>query len=178
MSSRIAVDLTNVPKRLKNLRIDLRKIGHDKMEESDVEEIIDNLEGYQSLSKILTALLTWVKVTYLDDSFLDNTIPRGVRAFFRCIGSESAVCSYLPPTFQCMNLLNCLIEGNMKENTKKMDQLQEELPIFFNLVKDVGHLPLESHAMILHLMDISGKPFKQPLRQTPPSVMKDDVLCW
>ena len=97
--------------------------------------------------------------------YKDRTIPLGVRSFFKCIGSESAVCSYLPPTLKNMDLIDDLFAG-IRGNPLKMKQLHHELPIFYNLLKDLKmDIPDVFKAIVLHLKDIAGKPFDIPVKE-------------
>ena len=121
----------------------------------------------------------WIADTYLREDLKDKTIPKGVRAFLRCIGSESPVASYLPPSLKCANLIDKIIEKRTRQTDRIADDLQYELPIFFNLLKDIRmDLPDAFNALLLHLKDVSLKPFETPVPQKIPELLTSDVLCW
>ena len=85
----------------------------------------------------------------------------GVRSFIKCLASESPVCSYLPPS--AVELAFEIIEENVKDNMVKLRKIQTQLPIFYQLLKDVNgsRLPEEFKGCVLHLINQAVTPFKE-----------------
>ena len=138
------------------------------------------------LSIQLSNLLKWIKDKYFVDKLLGTpypnpgaTMPRGLKNFIKCIGSESPVCHYLPPTNDNLTLLDDMFNG-IRSKAYKMQSLQKNLIIFFDLVVDVddgtGNLPLEFNAMVLHLKNVAGKPFQSHVREVLSST-ETSSLC-
>ena len=169
--------MRKLPKILKdNLRKDLKKLGSGKMTSKELNVLIARVGLNDKIKRLLRNLLIWVKETYMDSSFINHTVPPGVRAFIKCIASKSPVCSYIPWTLENMNLLDDLFT-NIREDDEKVIKLHENLPVFFNLLIAVdGKLPQIFKAIILHLKDIAGKPFHSCVPQKSPVAV--DGLSW
>ena len=143
-NKRIAIDLEKAPVGLKNLRKDLRKLGHQQMAGDELIQMIHRVDTHAPIRNILKNLLKWIYLNYMKLEFEDQSIPLGICLFLRCIGSESPVSSYLPPTLRNMILIDEILNGTIRQRGKCMDEVQQNLPIFFNMLKDLNNeLPVE-----------------------------------
>ena len=95
MNDRIAIDLRKVPASLKNVRKQLRKLGHGQMTPGDLLAFINTLETDRKIEDLIGNMLRWISYTFMQQSFTNHSLPVGLRCFLRCIGSESPVTSYL-----------------------------------------------------------------------------------
>ena len=63
--------------------------------------------------------------------------PRSLVNIFQLISSPSPVCSYIPPTKEVKQLMERIMEQNIKSNSLVMRSLQMELPFFHSLLADL-----------------------------------------
>ena len=110
-----------------------------------------------------------------------QTTPIGVLNFFKCLASESPVCSYVLPDPDIIDIVRNLTNVKIKMDVHTMQLLQENLPVFFNLMKDVAtpSLPDDWQPLVTRLADIAAVPFqnapKSPQGPPPP---EESELCW
>ena len=153
----------------------MTKLGKGQLKLGQLNTLIHEVRKTTFKGQLVN-LLIWVKDQYFFDKIVKKpyqsdpsvTMPKGLKNFLKCIGSESAVCSYLPPTPQNLDLLDDMFDG-IRQKPYKLKLLQHELPVFFDLAVDVRDtditedqqdVPLVFKAMILHLKDVAKKPFQ------------------
>ena len=96
------------------------------------------------------------------DRFSLSRMPNAFIDLFKCLSSQSPVCSYVPPNEFCHSLLESLCEDNVKANTELVRSVQRELPLFFNLLSALSvetSLPGEFKGLLLYLSEKSSVPF-------------------
>ena len=97
------------------------------------------------------------------DRFSWSRLPKPLTDLFRCLCSQSSVCSYIPPTPFVNSLLESLCESNVKSNIELVRSVQRELPLFFNILSTFSienALPEEFKGLLIYLADKSLVPFK------------------
>ena len=149
---------------IRNILISMRK------KKSSKNEFFQLLNLAKLHCQFILPLLKWIFNYYDLKTFGLDTIPPGVLNFLGCMGSKSPVCSYVYPEEQCLLLLEDLIVTDIKKDIKKYQFLQMELPIFYELLKDLrdwNHLPEEFKGTLLHLKERATAPFKYHIPRTP-----------
>ena len=117
--SRIAVPNSEARKLLKAWSKDDSKININHLRRALQESNCDH---------VVTAL-NWVV-----ESYPTGMVPQALKQFFRCLSSSSPVCSYLPPSDECLDLAMKIFEFDLAEDEVLMTKLQKYMPIFFDLV--------------------------------------------
>ena len=114
----------------------------------------------------------------LDDQKVE-CIPKGVRGFIRCIATPSPVCSYIFPSTDITRLVLSLVDHPVRRHQDKLFLLQKEVPILFNLVKDLGDekLPECFRDLLSYLVRRANSPFTDMITDIPPS-SNDKMLAW
>ena len=91
-----------------------------------------------------------------------KSIPDGLLDLFRCLYSDSPVCSYVPPHNNIEILMFDLLKPGILSIIGKLETIQQEIPLFFYVLKCFmleGCLPEEFKGLIIDLLDKSRKPF-------------------
>ena len=102
-------------------------------------------------------------------------LPQKTKAFFRCLGSESPVCTYLFPS--SIELIKELTEVDFKKDRERYHALQMESPIFYDLLwelKDLSRLPKEFTSLLQHLIMCAETPFNNPEHRLPNLPLDDE----
>ena len=121
-NERIALESKDVRKLI------LKTIAVRKGTISDIEKIMKVIDSKHSF---LRPLLKWLVIYYDLNVFDLQILPPVLAAFFRAISSISPVCSYVKKE------MVFLCEKNVKEDRKLWEALQQDLPVFFDLLKDM-----------------------------------------
>ena len=113
--------------------------------------------------KEVRELMKWVIDEYKPHVKSVLGIPASIRALIRCLATTSPVCSYIHPSDEIAELVRSLTETNIRTSAQDMLHLQWEVPILFEVVKQLG----ETHAvlpgcfrdLITYLINRSQAPF-------------------
>ena len=95
------------------------------------------------------------------------TLPRGTRAFFRCLSSESPVCHYVVPSEDNLILMSELTNKDIKAHQSTYADLQKECPIIFQLLEELDDcvkLPSEFRRLLTYLSIKAQEPFNPDYR--------------
>ena len=123
----MAINVKGAPESLKNIRENIRSLAEGSMKVAELESLIKELDKCQRLKLQLKNLLQFILTTYMKQSklygdgtteYADQSIPKGVSKFLKCIASVSPVCSYLPPTESNLWLAQDLLDDIKKEHNK------------------------------------------------------------
>ena len=89
-----------------------------------------------------------------------HVLPKGVKGFFCCLAKASPVCSYIPYSEECYDLINHLFNEKARGNPSTLESLQRKMPIIYKLVTEFSSkLPLEYKGMLFKLISLSQSPF-------------------
>ena len=145
------------------MRKELWKLAHRQLSVGSLERLISSTKNSPShgfLHHIFLWCWNHFSLNYRTKCEMIS-LPTGICQFFKSLASVSPVCSYLPPS--AVNLAHALIEENIKQDLQKFRKVQLDLPIFFQLLKDVNEpkLPESFKGCILHLINQCITPFKE-----------------
>ena len=108
--------------------------------------------------------------------------PRSLVNIFQLISSPSPVCSYIPPTKEVKQLMERIMEQNIKSNSLVMRSLQMELPFFHSLLADLeieSCLPDVWKGLLLHLDSCAHRPFETAnVVKTSSSALEESKYSW
>ncbi len=126
--------------------------AHQKTDNQNKEKLRNELqEQYPQLS----AAFEWTIANCTSES------NPAIMSFFLCLSSNSPVCSYIPPTLHCKELLKSLSTSDAKSMPTLLRELQLTIPIVYDLfisipANQLGE-PWEDLFKWLH--DVSCAPF-------------------
>lgn len=87
--------------------------------------------------------------------------PREWSKFIAALSSTSPVCGLLHPSDRLFNILNTITDDDFTANPSNLEILQEEVPVLFELLRDVSHLPKKAMKSLINaLIDKANAPFK------------------
>lgn len=115
------------------------------------------------------------------DTLPPESLPDGLLGFFQCLSSPSPVCAYIHPSKRCIRLLDLMMEIDIKKNCEVYQEVQNVLPILFNLLKDlrfVSKLPEAFKGVILHLQEKAMVPFQNPILDVPVDDDPDEIALY
>ena len=110
--------------------------------------------------------LQWTLATFSADN-----VPDAIRDIFQYLSSSSPVCSYMFTSNFVISIAEALFENNIKLNHELMRSIQNELPLFFNVLASLNIeqcLPQEWKGLVLFLIDVSQQHFNnaEPVNTT------------
>lgn len=127
-------------------------------------------------------LMTWVVDTFGLHYTDVSVVPFGVRQFIRCIATTSPVCSYLHPSDENIQMVKSLTEENIRAKPFEWHQLQMELPMFYELLKDLASaevLPSDVFTRLFtYLIHRAEDPFNPDNRLPDLPLSTDTPLAW
>ena len=160
LSSRVAIEDTTQRELIRNF-------AHTQsmMTRRQVAELVS------SVDKSLADVVNWAIAEYAMMATPDARLPSGIRAFFRCLGSTSAVCSYIFPSDRNIQLIRELTEVNIQADPVIRTEIQNQLPIFFGVLCDLKscylRLPGCFRVLLGRLVIAAATPFDNPEHVLP-----------
>ena len=137
-------------------------------------EPLDNAQFQDLLLSIKTnyiALLPLMKMFQTEQS--TDLAPSVYRRFLRLLSSSSPVCSFINPSPRCIGVLEKMNHSyEVKNYPDAMRVLSEEVPVLFDLLKQLSHTPEELKVILSHLLILSRGPFDH----IPPAIEEDGTM--
>ena len=137
-------------------------------------EPLDNAQFQDLLLSIKTnyiALLPLMKMFQTEQS--TDLAPSKYRRFLRLLSSSSPVCSFINPSPRCIGVLEKMNHSyEVKNYPDAMRVLSEEVPVLFDLLKQLSHTPEELKIILSHLLILSRGPFDH----IPPAIEEDGTM--
>ena len=155
------------------------QLGTNKVSAHVSRKWIENIKNRPSHG-LLHSLLKWChyQFTVKDPSSIVIMTP-GVCQFIKDLASQTPVCYYLIST--AADLDHALIEENVKENMATFQKIKLELPMFFQLLKEINEakLPEEFKDVVLHLITKAVTPFRDHhfIGRLAPTPDSSEWLC-
>lgn len=117
-------------------------------------------------------LLQYVK-TQVTISHPLVSCPKEWSPLLSALASPSAVCGLVHPSDEVFNLIKKIPLEDITMDIRSMELLQKEVPVLFDLVKNLNHLPKRS---LLPLIDDIIEKVHAPFNLHPPDVESDNVV--
>ena len=125
------------------------------------------------------SLLSLMNVLKLDINMSLPTLqcPREWSRLISALACRSPVCALLHPSDKLFNLLRKIADDDFTSNPLNMETLQQEVPIFFEVLRNVTHLPKKAIIeLISALIDKAEAPFHSVRDYSTQTITADTEL--
>ena len=102
--------------------------------------------------------------------------PKEWSGLITALACPSPVCGLLHPSDRLSNLLKKITDDDFTSNPLNMEILQQEVPVLFELLRNVTHLPKKAMtSLIKDLIDKANAAFRSMESESAQAVMEDPL---